>query len=475
MGKAALANAHDQILGEALDEPFLYHDPARAGFTSLLTPGGSQRQVTFKLADLPGRLALQRGVQGDAYLAQNEFFKPNRQVVNLWRLTSLYLDLDTYKNEDLRHPPEFLAAMLLDQCIERSIPQPSLVVSSGRGLQVKWLLSTPVPRKALPRWQAVQNELWRRLQHLEADARALDASRVLRLVGTSNSKSGDLVRVLHRATCPTMGGELMPHGVVGYDFELLAETLLPFSRAELAAQTEHRESLQRERAVAAEDEARRRQTRHESSTLVGVGRGCAKRIVPCELAWDRLRDLRLIVEIRGWAEEGAPPGQRDMLVFLASCFLASSRLVRNLGAEARSLAREFAHTWSDGEVRNCVSAALKRAEAAHRGEKVKFQGWPVDPRYRFTNEYLVEVLALTSGEQAQMTTIVGRDESRRRDRERKARLRRAQGAQTRDAYCGKAQAHRARAQILRVAGRSLTEIAELLGISKTSASRYCRA
>lgn len=321
MGRAALALAQNNTDEDVLDEPFLYHDPTRPGFTSLLTPGRNPRQLTVKLSGLPALLALHGGSTMDTYIAQNEFFRPNRQVVNLWRLTSHYLDLDTYKCEKLRHPPELLSAMLLDACGESGIPEPSLILSSGRGMQVKWLLASPVPRTVLPRWQAVQNELWRRLQHFEADARALDASRVLRLVGTTNTRSGDIVRVIHRATCPTMGGERMQHGVVAYAFEELARTLLPFSRAELATQTEHRESLQSERALAAEEEARRRQARRESLTVIAAGRGGAKRLVPCELAWDRLGDLRRLVEIRGWAKDGAPPGRRDTLVFLASCFL----------------------------------------------------------------------------------------------------------------------------------------------------------
>jgi hypothetical protein len=203
MGLSARAIATEFASANApsdqLDEPLHYHDITRPGFTSLVTPAGPRRQLSFKLHELPGQLATLRARGVDSYVAQNEFFRPNRRIVACWRLTSHYIDLDTYKVPELQGlSPEHLLGRLLFACDDSGIPEPSVVVYSERGLQAKWVLGTPVPSSALPRWQAVQDELCRRLAYLGADERALDASRVLRLVDTRSSRSGDLARIFHQ-------------------------------------------------------------------------------------------------------------------------------------------------------------------------------------------------------------------------------------------------------------------------------------
>lgn len=480
MGQFARSFAAGHEPAEELDEPLLYHDTARPGFTSLVTPGWPRRQVSFKLHELPQQLATMRARGVDSYIAQNEFFRPNRRVVSCWRLTSHYIDLDTYKVPETQGlSAEHLVGRLLIACEDAGIPEPSVVVYSGRGLQAKWLLSTPVPSAALPRWQAVQDELCARLAHLGADERALDASRVLRLVGTTNSRSGHLVRVVHRASVPTMGAMLRCDGVTAHDFEVFAETILPVSRSALRDQTAERAELETQEASRREaDDLRKQAARREKLVVIPGGadkpakRWGGRPLVPSQLAWDRLSDLRRLTELRGW-RDGAPPGQRDTLVFLAATFLANAKLVRDFRLEVRELARQFAPTWSEAEVSSCVSSVLGRAEAAQRGERVDFHGFEVDPRYRFSNRRLVELLKLSAVEQEAMTTIVGKPEACRRDRERQARNRLAKGCLTRDEFLGQAAAVARQARELRALGHSLSEIARTLDVSRTSASRYC--
>ncbi|WP_334170178.1 hypothetical protein [Zoogloea sp.] len=129
----------------------------------------------------------------DTWLTQAEFMRPNRRVVNLARVGLLFADLDTYRQPwAAGRTPEQLAAAVLYHCAQEGIPTPSLLVYSGRGIQAKWLLDGTLPRQALPRWNACQRYLVDRLSGLGADPQAKDASRVLRLVSTVNTKSGDV-------------------------------------------------------------------------------------------------------------------------------------------------------------------------------------------------------------------------------------------------------------------------------------------
>ena len=103
-------------------------------------------------------------------------------MVYLLRLNLCFVDLDTYKTPWKVYPPDALANIVRGFCQDEDIPDPSLILFSGRGLQVKWLLERPLPRAALPRWNAVQKQLVAILERFGADSGARDASRLLRLV-----------------------------------------------------------------------------------------------------------------------------------------------------------------------------------------------------------------------------------------------------------------------------------------------------
>lgn len=473
MAQPQLAFASARDWG-GVDEPYLYHDPARPGFTALLTPGGDKRQRVVRLHELPLVLDEVRASGKDAYIAQNEFFKPNRRAVNCWRLTSCFVDLDTYKLDRLYgQPAEALSELLLMHCEDAKLPPPSVVVYSGRGLQAKWLLETPLPRASLPRWQALQNELGRRLLPIGADLRALDASRVLRLVGTVNSKSGDVVRVVHVQRTVTHGGALGPDGVVVYPFDSFFDELMPLTRLELASQ---RAALSERLELEPEPSQTRNARRPHAPQLQVVGSGrlaSARRIIPSELAWDRLEDLRKLAQLRH-AGQGLPSGQRNVFVFLGACFLASALVAPRFRDEVRELGREFAPTWSTPELESCVSSVQSRLEAASRGEAVSFFGQPVDPRYRFRNTTLVDWLDISDDELPHMRTIVTRDEAKRRDRLRKESARRAEGRTPRSEYLAAVQAKVEAARMLRKKGHSLAEIACELEVSRASAHAYCK-
>jgi hypothetical protein len=114
-------------------EPFLYHQVERAGFVSLLSKGtdGRMRQTSHKLAVLPEAVAAMRG-RTDVWISQGEFRKPNRQVVNLWRLPLAFADLDVYKIPRLAvMSTEAQVDALLMACNDGGTPPPSVVVFRG--------------------------------------------------------------------------------------------------------------------------------------------------------------------------------------------------------------------------------------------------------------------------------------------------------------------------------------------------------
>lgn len=262
------------------DEARTYHDATRTGFFSLLVDvRGEKRQDSYKLTDMPAVLGMIDRTR-DTWLTQAEFMRPNRRVVNLARIGLLFADLDTYRQPwAAGRTPEQLAAAVLFHCAQDGIPAPSLLVYSGRGIQAKWLLDGTIPRQALPRWNACQRYLVDRLAGMGADPQAKDASRVLRLVNTVNTKNGNVCRVVHVEA----GQDGEP---IRYSFEYLAEMLLPVARWTIEQQRR--------------DRAERRQLKLLPGGKADNLRGFSGR----QLAWDRLEDLRKLAELRGGVREG---------------------------------------------------------------------------------------------------------------------------------------------------------------------------
>ena len=144
-------------------------------------------------------------------------FRGGRKVANLLQLCVVYSDCDFYKIPELADKdPAFATEYALQQLRLAGIPNPSLIVSSGQGLQLVWFLE-PVPAQALPRWTAIQYRIHEVLKPVGADANSKDTSRVFRLAGTVHGKSGNVVEII--------GGDRAI-----WTFDDLAAEVLPLSR-----------------------------------------------------------------------------------------------------------------------------------------------------------------------------------------------------------------------------------------------------
>lgn len=128
----------------------------------------------------------------DVYLTMNRFTGRRRITQDILELSALWADIDYYNMPELKGcSPEAVFELAMERLREVRVPYPSLTMCSGQGLYLVWR-HTPVGWKAHPSWQNCQRRLYDLLRDLGADSRARDAARVLRLVGTTNSKNGGL-------------------------------------------------------------------------------------------------------------------------------------------------------------------------------------------------------------------------------------------------------------------------------------------
>lgn len=397
-----------------------------------LRPG--KQWVKLRVGDpsIPSFLA---GLQGasDTYITVNEF--DGWRLVRLLRsLRAIYVDLD-----GLDGAMGLDAA--LDALLEARMPAPSIAVFSGRGLHLYWLLQ-PLPPKALPVWQRVTDALNEALLPLGADPKARDCTRVLRLVGTVNSKNGATVRGLiltgYRWTLHELADEVLGHRP-------------PRPKAPVV------------RDIFAESGRQGRKAPRAISGSI------------YERWYKVYGDLLTIAKHHGGL---IPEGHRDAWLFLTAAALSWFTRASALEAEIENAARTFT-TLTPGEIHKVVKTIQERAELAAQGETVEWAGQKVDPRYRFRRATLYTWLrglipdALLPELRAIIPDVVARERKLINDRERYWDGREA--AYTGDGVRVSNEQKRAVARILRAKGLSQRAIAAELGVSQQAVQKWLKA
>ncbi len=422
-------------LSAALEHAGLLHPTGTQGRVTVarIDESGRWREKSYRANDLPDVIAEMAG-RNDGYITMNRFMGP-RQMLNLYELGALWVDLDYHKVYEYRdvHPLGVLDDVLV--ALDRArMPAPTLAIFSGRGLYVVWL-HTPVPRLVTPRWNAAQKELWKVLEPFGADSGALDAARVLRIPGTLNSKSGAVVE------------RIAPVGEV-WAFEDLLDEILPLGDEEVAEVRDIRVA---------------RAAKKPSERLVTPPKG----FTPGTLWTGRFYDLHKLREMR-FVGGKLPPGQRDPWMLIAATSLSWFVVPDAVEREIKYLSRRAAD-WSDSESVQRTHAVLKRAGMAARGEKIEWppgSGQMVDPRYRYKNSTIIDLLEITPDEERDMDVLISSDERMRRDRERKERERREAGMVSRAEYLDLANRNRSEVHRMTLDGMSVKEISEALKLSK---------
>ncbi len=411
-------------------QALLFRDPATGAVAQVMVPAaGADAEIAAAVAAHPG---------ADAYLSESSF-RGWRSGQNLEKIRSLYVDLDIHKLPQYsRCTPEQLLAVTLMQLSDASIPVPTEIVFSGRGLQLRWRLAKALPAAAQSRWSLCQRELVKRLASLNADPAAVDAARVLRLVGSTSSRSGETVRIVGGT------GHL-------FDFDSLADELLPMSRAEYRAAKQQQWAAERERKAA----------RVQLAVVPGGRAKAATGVSLRQQSLLRVRDIEKLIRIRG----GVPEGKKTLTFF----WLAAMALHAGVALDAREyIESKVGQLCAGWEFRQPeLSTLAAKAAAMARGEPVTFAGrqWPAV--YTPRTETLIASLEITPAEQAQLRVLVDSGELKARHDAARIERRRAAGVRERGAYLELAAKPEQRAAVVaaRAAGASLRQLAAQFGLS----------
>lgn len=380
----------------------------------------------------------------DRYISVNEFHGW-RCVRDLKSLRSCFVDIDGV------YDFEWVIAAVKSACL----PTPTMAVFSGRGTHLYWQINA-VPRSALPVWQMVQNEIVKRMaaapEAINVDPVVKDCTRVLRLIGSVNSKNFEEVR----------GLVIVPWR---WDLETLADEVIG-PREAVKPPLSFKDALARdvERETAAVRSFAAAQARKGTSTRTRYGSIYQR--------WNLVyRDL---IKIGDANLLGIPEGHRDSWLFLYATALSWFAEPESLSYEVRAVAKSYTQGLKS-EVDDVIASTLARVEASRAGEKIEWKGEQRDPRFHFTRaELLLRMEAIIPDTlYPELRAIIPDD---LRDERRQGRSK----ARYDDHYTGTGvrvsnEQKRATAQLLKAQGQSLRDIAAELGVAVKTIQNWTAA
>ena len=376
-------------LDAAAKQLLFHHNPQNTSGWITLAKKDPQtkrfRQFHYQPEELASALSDWMGE--DVYYSQNSFYKPQRRIDNIRQLRTLYVDLDVY---NLGMTPEWVLGKLEWEVFGQGLPEPNMVIFSGRGLVLIWHIE-PIPYMAMPLWRAVENYFAEQLKEVGADTKATDPARIFRLAGSINSKNDAVVRAEYRHD-------------YRYDIHQLQYDYLPeLSPQKLAVKKKGRKS-----------------------NIVRMFN-----IYTLHLA--RARDIAKLVELR----EGQIHDCRENLLFLyryfTCCFTDDPQKALD---DTLSLNSEFANPLPEREVISATRSAEKAWAAksdAKANEIAKKLGHP-GAGYNMPNSTIINWLHITPEEEKHLSSIIGKGEKRRRNLQLKEQQRRAAGIRPMEEY-----------------------------------------
>ena len=430
-------------------------------FSLLSKKKGSKRafQESFKLPELPEVLKMvtkqaKHRTEYDRWITQASFRAFNRRKTQVASIGTCFVDLDYYNVPAYWSlQPYDMIEHILRHCESLGIPEPSAMIDSGRGIQIKWY-HDQLPKKALARWDAVQRHLVNHFEHLGGDHNAKDVSRVLRVVNTVNQKSGITAEMIY------VNNRFDIDEPVKYSFNELAAAVIP-------------QKLPTDEQMLDLSDPDRKKKKASVSKINAFRLGFSVN----SLNWTRLCDLQKLIRLRG-GDVGE--GMREPMAFYLCNFYAL-RYYKELGTrplddwnEFRGLCLEAAPHWCAQKIRDKTSNIYNLTRSMARGETVEFNGVEYPPLYTPKNVTLIELFQITDDELRQMATILSPDEKRRRDAKRKELNRREAGMKERKEYEAESQAKKEQALKLREKGMSIRAIAAEIGVGKSQVQRYLK-
>ena len=343
----ALKQKDEENLSPSIEYVNIIHGDSKGWITKAKICNKEYKQWHYKYKDL---IELKFD-EYNVYITLNTFYKTYRRIECIKELNALFIDLDTYKTGFTK---EQILMNLNENHFKQSMPIPNFIIDSGRGLYLIWLIKK-VPSMALPLWKAVEEYFYKTLKEFGADRQALDATRILRVPGSFNSKTHTEVKIIDN---------------YDYLYEL--------------------REIQNEYMPELSEKAPIRRGRPKKVKYIFRERS---------LYHARVLDIIKLCELRDYNLKG----HRELILFLYRYYLCyfTEDMEKSLN-DTLELNNMFRQPLSENE----VIRATKSAEKVYKDQ---------NKNYKYKNETLINLLEITEEEQKEMKTIISKEEYKRRE------------------------------------------------------------
>jgi len=375
---------------EAADYIRLLHPPNGVGKVSFVLIRSRDDTITKTYSVDTAPIVVDALLDESTYVSLNRFHGP-RSGKRLAQINALYLDLDVHTLLGSNQLPDEWADRLGSELNAKKLPQPSVLVSTGRGLAAIWLLE-PLPAKARPRWSSTMRALIGLFGHMGADSACSDCARVFRVPGTINLKAGREVR--------TMDGTLRR-----YDFDVLSDSIFTASGRPTRRELKEREKKAK---VPTASENRRGLTPKARFNMIA-------------------RDLdRIVVQWGG----RVPVGHRNTYLHLVATCLTHTVPASEIDSQVRRIAALAVPDLSDHEIAGVVKSAETKAQEACSSDP------SLDGRLHYSGAKVAELLNIsdTFACELGLEQVFSNTERARRKASREKERRQVQGAYLREEW-----------------------------------------
>ena len=317
----------------------------------------------------------------DTYLTINTHFIPQGTIQTIRQFRALYIDLDIKKYSKLE------TINKVNRLVKRKvIPQPTMIVDSGRGLHIYWRIYN-APYQALYTWQQIEDYLYYKLKNLGSDLKATDGARILRIPNTINSRNNEECKIL-----------FLDENII-YSMYDLRKNYLGYKK------TKPKEKYQ------IEFEETKKITKNISYFFNSYTLHSA-----------RAKDLQTLCRLRNYNVIG----YRNMIIHCYAYWLALTiRDKEEVEKKVIELNNAFTEPLKDNEILNTIKCIYKAVDKfilyenhVREGKRIKVKKGSMDKYgYWYKNSTLIERLDITEKEQEHLSSIISRKEKYRRNKD----------------------------------------------------------
>lgn len=333
----------------------------------------------------------------NCYMTVNNFISPSRTNDKCFQLTCFYVDIDYYKIDKYKDKTcEEMIEIIRKKGLFKNL-EPSFFVDSGNGMYLYYLLENTMNGQMNNLkyvWSRTESTLIKRFSEFGADAQACDISRVTRVPGSKNNKTGRIARLIYNTDKSNYKYDVYKE-VKRYKLKEITDVLL---------------------------DKKKKKKKSKCATY----RGATVLNWSINVAYKRCRDLEKLVEMRGECE-----GSRDYI-----CLLYRHSLLHQNFGEEESLKEtiNLAMRMSDFDYKNFDEKYIERAtqpvvgyydnfvraksEYQQTDKSITFSEFVKDKKCMlWTNAKMIKELGITQEEMVHMTTLFNQKEKNRRDKE----------------------------------------------------------